>query len=124
MERIIHEEVQNAMSTFMPDLNNFFERLENKQEKKLIELFNEIGILASVKTDKYSLPYQGEVVVKLHRESDINNMYLRSRIFRQMIKEMLDKNANKIRFYLHYETFYDGSFFGMGFKYSFRYYIH
>ena len=132
MERKINEEVQNRMSTFMPDLNKFFEGLEKQQEKKLIQLFSEVGISASVKTDKHSLPYQGEVVFKALCESDINHMYQRNRIFRPILLKMLELNVSKIRFYLHYETFCGDKykdkhipiFFNMGFKYSFRYYIH
>lgn len=130
MEREIHENVQNGLRFVIPDLNNFFERLENKWETDLIKTFEEFGITATVKTDKYSLPYQDEVVVKLHRESYINGMYERSRVFRPIMKEMLLKDARKIRFYLHIET-YDNktvgffqSIIGTGFKYSFRYYLH
>ena len=139
MERKINEKVQSRMHGFMPDLNEFFEKLENQQEKSLIELFSEVGIKATVKTDKYSLPHQGEVVFKAICESDVQHMYLRYRFFRPILAKMLELNATKIRFYLHYETFCGDDdngaanimngkslpiFFNMGFKYTFRYYIH
>ena len=130
MKREIHENVRDGVRPFMPDLEGFFDRLEKQFEKELITLFYQVGIHAKVKTDKYSLPHQGEVVIKLMRESYINAMYEQSRIFRPILKEMLDKNAGKIRFYLHIETYDDkrtgflGAITGTGFKYSFRYYLH
>lgn len=57
-------------------------------------------------------------------------MYERSTVFRPILKEMLEKNATKIRFYIHAETYDDKKvglfqkFIGCGFKYSFRYYLH
>lgn len=129
MKREINENIQRDLSPFISDIDNFFYRFETQLETELIKLFNSVGISALVKTDKYSLPHQGEVVVKLKRESYIPGMYEKNRIFRPIIKEMLDEDAYKIRFYIHAET-YGGDeegLFGMyksGFKYSFRYYIH
>lgn len=133
MKREIHAKLYEQIEPFFPDLDNFFEKIEKQLEDHLIKLFEEIDITASVKTDKYSLPHQGEVVVKLHRESYIPAMYEFTRICRPIVKKMLEENAYKIRFYIHAET-YDNNvavgplkvtgIFGVGFKYSFRYYLH
>jgi hypothetical protein len=130
MEREIHENVVKRVQFVIPNLENFFERLEKKWETDIIDLFKQVEITAIVKSDKYSLPYQGEVVVKCHCESYINAMYNRSTVFRPILKEMLEKNATKVRFYIHIETYDDkrgglfGALIGSGFKYSFRYYLH
>ena len=130
MERHIHERVQRGLQFSHPNLNDFFDKLEKQFEEEFINFFEELGIQASIKSDKYSLPYNEEIIIKCMRESYINNMYDRRRLLRPIVKELLSKNINKIRFYLHIETYDDGFtkgfqvITGTGFKYSFRYYIH
>ena len=129
MEREINKMLQETLNTFMGDLNVYLPKLETKIETELIELFQKFGIQAIVKTDKYSLPQQDEVIVKLRDESYIAGMYERSSIYRPIVKKVLETSTIKIRFYIHIETFGDESktimsFLNRGFKYSFRYYIH
>lgn len=129
MEREISKILQETLNTFMGDLNVYLPKLETKLENEFIELFKKFGIQAIVKTNKYSLPHQDEVIVKLRYESYIAGMYERSRIYRPIVKKVLETGTIKIRFYIHIETFGDESktifsFLNRGFKYSFRYYIH
>ncbi len=129
MKRKIDKRLQGLLETFMGDLNVYLPKLETKLESELIELFQKFGIQAIVKTDKYSLPYQDEVLVKLNYESYIAGIYERSRIYRPIVKKILETGTIKIRFYIHIETFGDDSndilsCMRRGFKYSFRYYIH
>ena len=130
MEREIHEDVKKRVQFAIPDLDGFFNKLEKKWEEDLINMFSDLGIRAIVKADKYTLPYQDEIVIKCHCESYISAMYERSVVFRPIIKKMLEQNTFKIRFYIHAETYDDkrtgmfGSILGSGFKYSFRYYLH
>lgn len=130
MERQIHERVQKALQFAIPNLAEFFPKLELQLENHLIKIFEELGIHASVKSDKYSLPHQDEVVILKMRESYINGMYEFPSIVRPIVKEILNKNTYKIRFYIHIETYDDdlNKGFGVitrtGFKYTFRYYIH
>jgi hypothetical protein len=55
-------------------------------------------------------------------------MYEFTRIARPVIKELINKNLYKIRFYIFIETYDDKKSsilpLGCGLKYSFRYYIH
>ncbi len=67
MERVIHENVQRGLQFAIPDINSFFDRLEKQWEEELIKTFADVGIRASVKEDKHSLPHQGEVVIKCHQ---------------------------------------------------------
>ncbi len=133
MKREISEDLQRYLNVFCGDLDVYFGTLESKWEAELIELFSKLNITASVKTDKYSLPHQGEVIVTLMKESYINGMFERHRIFRPIIQEMLNKDAFKIRFYFHIETYssptkprtmFEALSWGGGIKYSFRYFIH
>lgn len=125
MEREIDARMQTRLSGFCGNLNDYFEKLETELENELTEFLYSIQISSSVKTDKYSLPFQDEVVIQLYSESYINGMFERDRIFRPIVKKLLELNAYKIRFYLHIETFGDGmKLFGHGIKYTFRYYIH
>ena len=129
MEREINKELQKTLYIFMGDLNVYLPKLETKIESELIELFRKFGISASVKCDKYSLPYHDEVIIKKRYESYIPGMYERSMIFRPIVKKILETSTIKVRFYIQIETFGDESktifsFSNRGFKYSFRYYIH
>jgi hypothetical protein len=96
---------------------------ERKLEESLIEIFNRINIISSVKTDPFSLPYTDEIKVKLMGESWMNGPYEFSRVARKIVKELFEKDIYKIRFYIYIE--YDTEEFPMGSMiYHFRYYIH
>ena len=99
------------------------EKFEQSCEKSFIDLLSRVGILATVKTDRYSLPYQEEKEVTLYGESYMNGPYEWYRVARPFIKELLDKNVYKIRFYIFIEV--DETVFPMGaIKYKLRYYVH
>ena len=76
------------------------EKFERGCEKSLIETFGRLSIVSTVKTDPYSLPYTHEVIVKLNGESYLNGPYEFHRVVRKIVKEVLDKNLWKIRFYM------------------------
>ncbi len=131
MEREIHENIRKGLEPVIPDLNDFFDSLEKQWEERLITLLEEFHIRGIVKTDKYSLPYQDEIIVKFQRESFVNMMYDFSTFVRPVIKKLLEENTYKVRFYIHAETYDDKmnvkifkGYIGTGFKISFRYYIH
>lgn len=108
------------------NLHPLFDKQEENMENNLIELLKNFQISAMLKTDKRSLPYTNQIIVKLPVESDMNAMWNYSYANRQIIKELLEKNVYKIRFYVHIETYEDvrNIFLNCGIKYSFRYYIH
>lgn len=76
------------------------EKFERDCEKSLIKTLSKIGTQASVKTDPYSLPYTDEVTVTLYGESYMNGPYEFYRVARKFLKEVLDKNLWKVRFYI------------------------
>ena len=124
-ERVISEDYKRRITPFFEDFNKTLDELENKMEEDLIELLSKLQIRASKKQDKYSLPYTNEILKTLILESYVQGFLEYERIFPEIVKELLNKNVNKIRFYIHIEP-YDikNNFFGKGLKYNFRYYIH
>lgn len=96
---------------------------EQKCEKSIIETLSKVNIQAMVKTDRYSLPFQKEVVVVLRGESYLNGSYEFFRVARKIVKELLDQDLYKIRFYL-FINIEEGHFNFGKLSYKFRYYIH
>ncbi len=127
MERLITKAAQDFLSPFNGDLNEYLVKIETKMEEELIKYLEKVQITATKKSDKYSLPFQHEIIKKLMIESYVPACFEFHRILRPIVKELLEKNVFKIRFYLHVET-YDRepkSFQPWGgIKYSFRYFIH
>jgi hypothetical protein len=75
------------------------EKFERKVEESLINTCSRLGIHAMVKTDPYSLPYTHEIAISLRGESYLNGAYEIFRVARPFMKELLNKGADKIRFY-------------------------
>jgi hypothetical protein len=75
-------------------------KFEIECEGKLKDLFKKIGIQSSIKTDRFSLPYTHEVVGEIEGQSYINYAFNLDNIARVFVKDLLDKNIYKIRFYL------------------------
>lgn len=96
---------------------------EKKCEQSLIETLSRVNINASVKTDRYSLPYQKEVSVTLNGESYMNGPYEFFKVARNIVKVLLNEDPYKIRFYLFINL--EEGHFGFGkVIYKFRYYVH
>ena len=99
------------------------EAFEKKCEDSLIGTLSRLDIHAIVKTDRYSLPYQKEVIVELGGESYMNGPYEFFRVARKLVKELLNENVYKIRFYILVDV--DTEFGMMGkVTYKLRYYVH
>ena len=99
------------------------EKFERGVEKSLIETFGKLSITSSVKTNPYSLPFNKEIKITLLGESYLNGPYEVHRVVRKIVKELLDENLYKIRFYVYVDVITD---FGISGKvdYYFRYYSH
>ena len=102
--------------------------LEKKIEKDMIEVFSKMGINASVKTDRYSLPYKDEIVINIEGASYLNYAFTLKNITREIVKELIDKEIYKIRFYLTVDAIIENDtedrfFFGRV-VYKFRYVKH
>ena len=96
------------------------QKFEIECEKEAIDVFKRLSIHAIVKTDRYSLPWNEEITVQLPSESWLNGAYEFHRILREIVKELLNKDILKIRFYMYIEVFGSGGL-GRGVQYKFRY---
>ncbi len=68
-------------------------------EKELIQLLWSLDIDASVKTDKKSLPYKETFKTILCRTKPYSDSFYWKKIYREVVKEILNKGYRKIRFY-------------------------
>jgi len=77
------------------------EFIESEFEKYLIGILRRLDINATVKTDKYSLPYKDEVIYqRLLSTSFPKANYFFLYAVREFIKEILVRNVLKVRFYI------------------------
>ena len=126
MDRIIPS-MENRLLFFLnePTPEQYIESmidLEKKIEKDMIDVFNKIGVHAIVKTDRYSLPYQHEIKTTQMGESYLNGAFESIKLYREVLKQMINYDVRKIRFYILAEVVDTVS---MGkVNYYFRYYEH
>jgi len=141
IDRYIPKEFKKAL--LIPQLNNlirkgkkidlddymkFITEFEIKCEHSLITLFDSLNIQSSVKTDRYSLPYEEEIISAIEGASNLDYAFTLNNITRDVVKELLDKNIYKLRFYLTVDAMIendteDRHFFGRV-VYKFRYVKH
>lgn len=133
----------NDMKRIIPDLNRsilfplmgkmektesvYLEKLkalEEKCEKSLIDTLGRLSINATVKTERYSLPYKKESEVYLYGESYLNGAYEFHRVARFFVKELLNENVYKIRFYILIDMETDKKHLMGRIRYRLRYYPH
>jgi hypothetical protein len=62
---------------------------EKHCERKLADILSRLGISATVKTDRYSLPYQRELIYTVTKDEVISNTYRFERVAREITRELL-----------------------------------
>lgn len=112
----------------LDDYMKFVTEFEIKCENSLIDLFDSLNIQSSVKSDRYSLPYKEEIISIVEGASFLNHAFTLNNITRDIVKELLDKEIYKLRFYLTVDAIiendtHDRHFFGRV-VYKFRYVKH
>jgi hypothetical protein len=112
----------------LDDYMKFITEFEIKCECSLITLFDSLNIQSSVKTDRYSLPFKEEIISTIEGASNLDYAYTLNNITRDIVKELLDKNIYKLRFYLTIDAIIENDteerhFFGRVI-YKFRYVKH
>ena len=110
------------------DYMKFITEFEIKCEHALITLFDSLNIQSSVKTDRYSLPYKDEIISTIEGASNLDYAFTLSNITRDIVKELLEKEIYKLRFYLTVDAIIENDtddlhFFGRV-VYKFRYVKH
>ena len=114
MKRNIPNPNNNLVSFFMDrqkkelsyeeTYENLMINTEKTLEKKLIDVFNKLGIQASTKKDRYSLPYNNQLKITQYGESYVNAAYNSEKLFRESVKKILYQNVYKFRFYIFIEV--------------------
>lgn len=103
-------------------------KFEIECERKLKDLFKKIGIQSSIKSDRFSLPYTHEVTGEIEGQSYINYAFNLDNIARVFVKDLLDKNIHKIRFYLFVDVITEDETMNKRYNgkvvYKFRYTVH
>jgi hypothetical protein len=96
--------------------------LEKKIEKDMIEVLFKMGVHATVKTDRYSLPYQFQIKTTQNGESYLNGAFESVKLYRAVLSNLVEMDVYKIRFYIFAEV--EDSFPMGKVNYYFNYYIH
>jgi hypothetical protein len=120
--------IRKGKKVDLEDYMKFITEFEIKCEHLLITLFDSLNIQSSVKTDRYSLPYKEEIICTIDGASNLDYAFTLSNITREIVKELLDKNVYKLRFYLTVDAIIENDteerhFFGRV-VYKFRYVKH
>lgn len=76
------------------------QKYEEDIEDYFKDVLNKLGISASVKTNRYSLPYKNEISNTQKRGGLNYNNFDLQQLVRQVIKELLRTNVKKLRFYV------------------------
>ena len=103
------------------------DRFEGRVQELTIATLRNLGIRATVKRDKFSLPFTHEVISELRLESWLNAVYEYQWPLRKFVLELLNQNEDRIRFYLwvdFFETQKPRSGITGGLRYHFRYCVH
>lgn len=103
-------------------------KFEIQCETKLKDLFKKVGIQSTVKRDRFSLPYTHEVIGEIEGTSYINYAFNIDNIARVFVKNLLDKDIHKIRFYLFVDVITEDENMSKRYSgkvvYKFRYMVH
>lgn len=120
--------IRNGKNVDIEEYMKFILEFEIKSEHSLINLFKNLNIHSRVKSDRYSLPYKEEIISVVECASFLNHAFNLNNITRDIVKELLDKEIYKLRFYLTVDAIIendadDRHFFGRVI-YKFRYVKH
>jgi|688.fasta_scaffold198211_2 hypothetical protein len=124
----LHKKKLSQIEVNRDDYLNAVIELEKNYEKNLSDILNSVEISASVKTDRYTLPFQQEIVV-IHKATEIIN-YNFSIYYpaREIVRRLLADDIRKIRFYLLVDVVIDDSYhenLPLGtVVFKFRYWLH
>ena len=107
---------------YVEEYEKWMVKRELSMEKWLLDTFAHLGINATVKTDRYSLPIMYQIKVTQYGESYLNGAFESYETFRKAINAVLANNVYKLRFYIFAEV---EDNFPMGkVNYYFNYYVH
>ena len=89
--------------TLEDNYETFIKNIETSIEKRLIIFLNEMGINASVKSERYSLPIKYQIKTTQYGESYLNGAFETYKLFREVAKHVSTNDIQKLRFYVFAE---------------------
>ena len=91
---------------YLEEYEKYMIKRELSMEKWLLGTFSHLGINASVKSNRYSLPIKYQVKVTQHGESYLNGAFETYQLFREVLKTVLSEDPFpwKLRFYVFAEV--------------------
>lgn len=95
--------VENGSNDVLLDSNAYLltvQKYEVEIEAYFKDVLNKLGISASVKTNRYSLPYDNEITNTQKRVGLNYNAFDLQQFVRQVIMELLNLKVKKLRFYV------------------------
>ncbi len=90
--------------TYVAEYEKAMDKREQNIEKWLLDTFAHLGIRASVKRDRYSLPIMYQIKATQYGESYLNGAFETYNIFRKVLGTLLTDDIHKIRFYVFAEV--------------------
>jgi len=112
--------------TYVEEYVKCMKNTEISIEKRLIDIFKKLGISATVKTDRYSLPFNNQIKVTQYSESYLNAAFNTDKLFRNVLREILNKDLEKIRFFVFLEivdSSYNNPFSDSAVNFYFNYHV-
>lgn len=112
-------------SNTIEDYLKAIESFELDWQERLIHLLSNVGIYATTKMDRFSLPYNEEINLTLRGSSWLNDAFDFTKLGRLVVKRLLEEDFEKVRFYLLIEIDTSSKNFLEAFgrvHYKFRYY--
>jgi hypothetical protein len=94
----LHKKKRGKIEVNGDDYLNAVTELEKKYEKNLIEILNSVEISSSVKTDRYSLPFQQEIVIIHKATKNINYNFSIYYPAREILRSLLVDDIRKLDF--------------------------
>jgi hypothetical protein len=95
--------IKNKDDNYIEEYEKIMVNTEISIEKRLISIFENLGISASVKTDRYSLPFNNQIKITQYSESYLNAAFNTDKLFREIFKKILNQDLEKIRFFIFLE---------------------
>lgn len=107
---------------YVKEYEKFMVKRELSIEKWLLDTFSHLGINATVKSDRYSLPIMYQIKVTQYGESYLNGAFETFQLFRKVLTTVLNEDPFpwKLRFYVFAEI--EDSFPMGKVNYYFNYY--
>lgn len=123
-DSLLLEPLKGASGKSDFDPNDAIRCYEIECERRFITTLDRVGIVATVKSDRYSLPYRQEIKVVRRFSEYINSAYWQKDLHREILGTLIAEDISKLRFYFFIRVFDKRRLRDSYVEYSFRYTAH